>query len=54
MDLSIAASGGTGSRLTRVFIVISGVASLVATLLSVVYVLVHLVVYHPADRKSCH
>lgn len=33
-----ASSGGTGSRLTRVLIIISGVASLVATLLSIVYV----------------
>lgn len=54
MDVSIAASGGTGSRLTRVFIIISGVASLVATLLSVVYVLVCLVGYQPADCKSRH
>lgn len=54
MDLGIASSGGTGSRLARVFIIISGVASLVATLLSVVYVLVHIVGYQPADRKSRH
>jgi uncharacterized membrane protein YuzA (DUF378 family) len=54
MDLSIAALGGTGSRLTRVFIIISGVASLVATLLSVVYVLVNLVSYQPTDSKSRH
>ncbi|EEA28724.1 hypothetical protein TMatcc_002924 [Talaromyces marneffei ATCC 18224] len=36
MEWTIASSGGTGSRLTRVLIIISGVASLVATLLSIV------------------
>jgi uncharacterized membrane protein YuzA (DUF378 family) len=32
------ANGGTGSKLTRVVIILTGVASLVATLVSVLYV----------------
>lgn len=49
MEWNIASSGGTGSRLTRVLIIISGVASLVATLLSIVYVTKPLYFIHDTD-----
>jgi len=36
--ITMASSGGTGNRLTRVTVILTGVASLVATLLSLLYV----------------